>query len=177
MMGLTADALEPRIYVACLAAYNNGRLHGAWIAVDDDEDRMRSEVRAMLKGSPVAGAEEFAIHDHEDFGGLEIAEYADLAKVARIGAFVIEHGALGAAVLDHVGGNLDEAAETLGERYHGVYESLAECMRELTEETTQIPEALRYYIDWEAMARDARLNGDVFTIETAHDVVHVFWAR
>jgi Antirestriction protein (ArdA) len=22
---------EPRIYVACLAAYNNGYLHGAWI--------------------------------------------------------------------------------------------------------------------------------------------------
>ena len=22
---------EPRIYVACLAAYNNGILHGAWI--------------------------------------------------------------------------------------------------------------------------------------------------
>ena len=22
---------EPRIYVACLAAYNNGHLHGAWI--------------------------------------------------------------------------------------------------------------------------------------------------
>ena len=25
---------NPRIYVACLAAYNNGYLHGAWIDAD-----------------------------------------------------------------------------------------------------------------------------------------------
>jgi hypothetical protein len=27
------------------------------------------------------------------------------------------------------------------------------------------------------MSRDARFNGEVFTVETAHDEVHVFWAR
>ncbi len=47
----------------------------------------------------------------------------------------------------------------------------------MTEETRTIPEALRLYIDWEAMARDARLNGEVFAVETAHDEVHVFWSR
>ena len=31
-MGATITTTEqPRIYVACLAAYNNGILHGAWI--------------------------------------------------------------------------------------------------------------------------------------------------
>lgn len=29
-----------RIYVACLAAYNNGILHGAWIDADQDVDDM-----------------------------------------------------------------------------------------------------------------------------------------
>ncbi|CAN5489678.1 hypothetical protein BH10PSE3_BH10PSE3_04340 [soil metagenome] len=47
----------------------------------------------------------------------------------------------------------------------------------MTEETVAIPEALRLYIDWEAMARDALLNGEVFTVEAAHDEVHVFWSR
>jgi Antirestriction protein (ArdA) len=28
----------PRIYVACLAAYNNGRLHGEWIDADQPAD-------------------------------------------------------------------------------------------------------------------------------------------
>lgn len=41
----------------------------------------------------------------------------------------------------------------------------------------EIPETLRLYIDYEAMARDARLSGDVFTVETGRDEVHVFWAR
>jgi hypothetical protein len=29
-------------------------------------------------------------------------------------------------------------------------------------------------IDWQAMARDAELNGELFTVSTAYDVVHVF---
>jgi Antirestriction protein (ArdA) len=36
-----------------------------------------------------------------------------------------------------------------------------------------VPQSLQYYIDWQAMARDAELNGDLFTISTAHDEVHV----
>ncbi|WRD78704.1 antirestriction protein ArdA (plasmid) [Sphingobium baderi] len=36
------------------------------------------------------------------------------------------------------------------------------------------PPNLRYYIDWKAMARDAEMSGDLFTIETPHDEIHVF---
>lgn len=42
-----------RIYVACLASYNNGVLHGAWIDVDGkDEGDIQEEVAAMLRASP-----------------------------------------------------------------------------------------------------------------------------
>ncbi|WP_024353472.1 antirestriction protein ArdA [Brevundimonas naejangsanensis] len=44
---------SPRIYVACLAAYNNGFLHGAWIDADQDADQIRVEIAAMLARSPV----------------------------------------------------------------------------------------------------------------------------
>ncbi|MEP0315093.1 MAG: antirestriction protein ArdA, partial [Hyphomonas sp.] len=54
-------APRPRIYVACLAAYNNGCLHGRWIAVTTPDEIM-SEVRAMLADSPLPDAEEWAIH-------------------------------------------------------------------------------------------------------------------
>jgi antirestriction protein len=177
IMGQAAEKLEPRIYVACLAAYNNGWLHGAWIDVEDDADAVREAINAMLKASPVAGAEEYAIHDHEGFGGVEIAEYAGVDKVAAIASFLRERGTLGALVLEHFCGDLDAAASALDEDYWGIFASLADGYQEMTEETLTIPEALRLYIDWEAMARDARLNGEVFTVETAHDAVHVFWSR
>ncbi|KRA67064.1 antirestriction protein [Caulobacter sp. Root656] len=176
-MGQAADDLAPRIYVACLAAYNNGWLHGAWVDVEDDAHAVRAAIAAMLKASPIPLAEEYAIHDHEGFGGVEIAEYASLDRVVDIAGFLRERRTLGAAVLEQLGGDLDAAREALDDLYCGVHASLADWIQETTEESLTIPEALRLYIDWEAMARDARLNGDVFTVETASDEVHVFWAR
>ena len=44
----------------------------------------------------------------------------------------------------------------------------------MTEECTAIPESLRFYIDWQAMARDWEMSGDLFTVQTAHDEIHVF---
>ena len=41
----------PRIYVACLAAYNNGRLHGRWIDATDPH-KVWEQVNAMLAASP-----------------------------------------------------------------------------------------------------------------------------
>jgi antirestriction protein len=43
---------ERRIYAACLASYNNGRLHGTWIDADQDADDIRAEIGALLKASP-----------------------------------------------------------------------------------------------------------------------------
>lgn len=175
-MAKAADDLAPRIYVACLAAYNGGRLHGAWIAVEDEADVWR-QINAMLAASPIAAAEEFAIHDHEDFGGVDIGEYAAIGRVVEIACFLRARGTLGALVLAHCDGDVEAAAVALDEDYRGVFSSLAECYQDLTEEAVEIPQALRLYIDYEAMARDARMNGEVFTVETAHDEVHVFWTR
>ena len=168
---------NPRIYVACLAAYNNGYLHGAWIDADQDADEIRDEIAAMLARSPIKDAEEYAIHDYEGFEGVTIQEYAGIEKVARMGAFIAEHGALGAGLLEQFVGDIDQAESALQDFYHGQFASLADYMEELTAESVTIPEALRYYIDWDAMARDAEMSGEFFTIETAHDEVHVFSNR
>lgn len=43
-----------RIYAACLASYNNGVLHGAWIDVDGkDADDIQQEINLMLKASGI----------------------------------------------------------------------------------------------------------------------------
>ncbi len=173
------DAAEnnPRIYVARLAAYNNGYLHGAWIEADQDADEIRGEIAAMLSRSPVAVAEEYAIHDYEGFEGVAIEEYAGIGNVARIAAFIAEHGALGAGLLTDFVGDIDQAEAAMRDCYHGRFTSLADYMEELIAETVTIPDALRYYIDWQAMARDAELGGDLFTVETGHDEVHIFSRR
>lgn len=166
---------EPRIYVACLAAYNSGYLHGAWINTDQTPESLRAEVAAMLRRSPIPRAEEYAIHDFEGFEGVQVEEYAGLEGVAQLAAFICEHGRLGGQVYRYYG-NLDEARQALEERYCGCFAKLADYMEELTAETVPIPESLARYIDYEAMALDAEMNGDFLTIETAHDEVHVFWA-
>lgn len=170
---LTAK-FEPRIYVACLAAYNSGYLHGAWIDAAQEPWSIYDDVKAMLAASPIAGAEEWAIHDYEGFGGVRIEEYAGFDHVSAFASFVAEHGEVGAALLNYCCGDLDEAQQAITDRYMGEHASLADYVQELTEETTSIPQPLRYYVDWHAMARDAELNGELFTISTAYDVVHVF---
>lgn len=171
----TTDRTEqPRVYVACLAAYNSGFLHGAWIDAAQEPWSLYDDVRDMLAASPVAGAEEWAIHDYEGFGEARIEEYNSLHNVALLASFIVEHGAVGTALLDYFGGDLEEAREAIADRYLGAHASLADYVQDVTEETTSIPESVRYYIDYQAMARDAELSGDLFTVTTAWDVVHVF---
>lgn len=166
---------EIRIYVACLAAYNNGILHGCWINADQDADDIREGIAAMLKASPIAGAEEYAIHDYEGFEGASLSEYQGVESVAELAAFIAEHGELGGKLVEYFG-DLEEAREAIEDHYAGQYASLADFAQELTEQGTQIPASLEYYIDWERMGRDLAIS-DVLTIETALNEVHVFWAR
>ncbi len=164
--------LEPRIYVACLASYNAGILHGKWINVIDI-DSIWKEINTLLADSPEEDAEEWAIHDYEGFGALSLSEYESIEQVHALAEFIEEHGEMGAALLSHYGSNLEDASTAL-ENYLGTYESLEDYARELTEETTQIPEQLTFYINYEAMARDMEMSGDVFTIEESFDCVHIF---
>lgn len=170
---ITTDT-EPRIYVACLAAYNNGILHGAWIDAAQEAWAIYDAVRVMLAASPIADAEEWAIHDYEGFGGVRIEQYTGFDRVSELAAFIAEHGETGAALLDYYSGDLDEAREAVESRHLGAYASLADYVQDVTEDSTAIPASLRYYIDWQAMARDAELSGDLFTIQTAHGAIHVF---
>jgi antirestriction protein len=164
---------EIRIYAACLASYNNGVLYGRWIDACQDEDAIRDEINAMLKASPAPGAEEYAIHDVEGFEGIDIAESQGIKIVSEIAAFITEHGVLGGKLIEYYG-DLSAAEETMNDHYAGVHSSLAEFAQEITEQCTEIPETLAFYIDYERMARDIEIN-DVLTIEIGFEEIHVFW--
>ena len=163
----------PRIYVACLAAYNDGQLHGCWIDVEG-EDSIWEAVQTMLKSSPIPLAEEWSIHDYENFQGVTINENDSFARVVEITEFIGNCSGFGGKLLENYGGDIEDAESAL-ERYNGEYESLADFAEELTASTTQIPETLKCYIDYKSMARDMELSGDVFSIETGYKEIHVFW--
>jgi antirestriction protein len=130
----------------------------------------------MLDASPIPGAEEWAIHDHEGFEGAELSEYSSVDRVVELAAFIAERGELGSRVLAQFGGDIDQA-EAAFDDYAGRYRSLADYAQELTEDATDIPPTLIHYIDYAAMARDMELNGDVFTVELGFEDVQVFWSR
>jgi antirestriction protein len=174
MTTITIKTNQPRIYVACLSAYNNGHLHGTWIDATQGAWGVWEDIQKMLAASPIPDAEEHAIHDYEGFEGARIEEYTGIETIAKLAAFITEHGALGGAVLAHYNNDLEEANEALTERYLGQYTSLGDYVQEMTEVSMTIPQSLQYYIDWQAMARDAEINGDLFTISTAYNEVHVF---
>jgi antirestriction protein len=114
--------LEPKIHVACLAAYNNGYLHGAWIDAAQDIEGIYRELQAMLASSPIPNAEEWTIHDYKEFSDIQINEYDSIETVKALADFVSEHGELGAAVYNHYG-NMEDAIKALEEDYSGVYDS------------------------------------------------------
>ena len=72
-----------RLYVACLASYNAGTLHGAWIGGADleDLDQLKETIKDLLKASPEPGAEEYAVHDHEGLPDFLRGEYPELSDV------------------------------------------------------------------------------------------------
>ena len=167
---------EIRIYMACLAAYNNGYLHGRWIDASIGADAIQNEINEMLTTSPITDAEEWALHDYEGFGGLSLSEYEGLESICEKAEFIEEHGRMGAMLAEHFGGDLKEALKALEDQYAGSYKSLADFAEEITLQTTVIPDALQFYIDYERMGRDMAVN-DVFTIEATLDEIYVFWSR
>ena len=171
-----ARAERPRIYVACLAAYNNGCLHGRWIDATTP-DEISTHVLAMLAASPIPDAEEHAIHDYEGFEDVRLSEYASFDTVCELADVIEENGELGGKLLSHYGDNLAEARAAFDE-YAGESRSAADFAEQLHEDSgTEIPDSLRYYIDWQALARDMALNGEIIVLQTSFDEVHIFWSR
>lgn len=198
---------DRRIYVACLASYNAGTLHGVWIDVSGkDADDIQEEVNAMLRASPypnvqvdcpdcfedcgrsvcltcegtgkVPSAEEWAIHDQEGFYGL-VEEYTSFDRVAELAELLDEHGEAFAVYADQVGEDY-ATGDAFREAFAGEYDTLAAWAEEFLNETGdlgEVPERLRYYFDFEAYARDCLLSGDIFAARGDSGALYVFWNR
>ena len=163
-----------QIYVADLAAYNAGTLHGVWIEATDALDDIQDQINTMLASSPVEDAEEYAIHDFDGFKGCSIEEYEGIDSAHEKALFIEAFGALGALVLTHFCGDMAESREALEDCYCGAYGSLADYAQELTEDSTEIPDHLKPYIDYERMGSDMEMSGGIYTVEVKWNEVHIF---
>jgi antirestriction protein len=114
----------PRIYVACLAAYNNGRLHGEWIDADQTADELHGAVQRMLAASPEQCAEEWAIHAYEGFGKLRLSGWESFERVSAIAAGITEHGDAFSAWLSYDDSQDVTDMRAFEDAYRGEWDSL-----------------------------------------------------
>jgi antirestriction protein len=166
--------LKPMIYVACLAAYNAGILHGKWISAAQDADSLHAEVQAILQESPEPLAEEYAIHDYEGFGKIRSEEYTPLSEVSRLALLIEEHGEAFAAYAAHV--DTESATEeSFLDAYRGHWDSEVAYAMDLFDElyAHEVPEHLRSYIDYGGFAQDLFLDG-YFSVRSSEFGVYVF---
>jgi antirestriction protein len=164
--------LKPMIYVACLAAYTAGTLHGEWMDAAQDADSLHREIQRILKKSPEPFAEEWAIHDYQGFGDIRIHEYQSLSEVSRLALLLDEHGEAFAAYAAHV----DTATEeSFLDAHCGHWDSELAYAQELFDElyAHEIPEHLRFYVDYDAFSRDIFLDGH-FSVRSSDFGVYVF---
>jgi antirestriction protein len=165
----TVPRPSPAIYVASLADYNNGRLHGEWMDATRDPADIHADITAMLARSKVPGAEEFAIHDYEQFGGCRIHEYDGIELVSGIAKGIQEHGYAFAAWAE-VHESTPERFDDFTNAYLGHYNSLETYAYQIADdfgynaEIAKLPESMQAYVkvDTAAMARDLELFGDVY---------------
>jgi antirestriction protein len=139
------------------------------------------EIQEILESSPVEGAEEWAIHDYEGFGGLRLDEYEEIETLVEIADLISEQGVLVTHVVGHCGGleYLEEARRLMEECYQGAYDNTIEWAEDFLEDTGEldkIPEHLRGYFDFERYAHDAEISGEIFTVEVGGKT-HIFWSQ
>jgi len=150
---MSTDKNQPQVYVACLAAYNSGHLHGEWITPKTDKDELQEQIDKVLKSSPIQGAEEWAIHDYDSFPNL--GEYPDLDKLIQVQEAIDEHGQY---VVNAFLENWSvEDLDHIDEAYYGEYDSFSEFAQQLADDTIEGlngNSTLASYFDYEKWERD-----------------------
>lgn len=171
--GLSNSEQRPKIYVACLSSYVNGILFGTWLDASQPVKDIREQIKQLLANSPMADAEEIAVHAFEGFGSLSIGEYEGIEAIQEKATFIVERGELGAELLAHYG-NLEDAEEALENYYVGEYKSELDYAVHLFNDVylQDIPENIQYYIDYDKFCRNIFIN-DYFSLEVEGNC-HVF---
>ena len=179
-------ATEPRAWIGSLAAYNAGRLVGAWIDLDgkDAEDvtvEAQSAMRPMIAGW-MGEAQAFDEIQAFDIEGLapfvrgECSVQEACAAAAKIAEVEDHERDAFLAYAANEGNPASVDVDDFRDAYAGEYGSIEDYADEILAESGMldaIPENLRSYFDVAAWARDLVIGGDVYTV-SAPGGVYVF---
>jgi len=171
--------LPLKIYIACLALHSKGEEHGEWINANQSVKALKKAAQRMLATSP-AGAEAvyWTILKTEGFEPLAIDPFSSLDLISRLAAFIIEHGELGAALIDRFYDDdlgvalLEKAQRLIARGYHGVHPSKLE----FVEHFFPIPPPLSSLLKPDALHNlitHHLFNANFFTLDVS-DQLHVF---
>ena len=164
--------IQPQIYIACLASYNNGILHGAWVVPSSDEEELQEQIDAILKTSKQPFAEEWAVHDYDNFHNL--GEYPGIENICKVQKAIEEHGyELINAYLQY-NNNID-SIDDIKASYVGEYDSFQEYAEQFVMDCDgfhMIPDHLQCYFDYEKYARE--LQYDYNVVEHSNYGVYIF---
>ena len=158
---------ESRVYVGTYHKYNSGSIAGKWLDLEDysDKDEFLQACAELHKDE---SDPEFMFQDHEGIPRGMISESSIDAEVwdwLDLDDDDKELLAVYRADIDS-DGDIDAAREAFAGKYDDA-EDWARSFLDDTGSLNEIPEHLRYYFDFEAYARDARLGGDMSFVE--HD--------
>jgi antirestriction protein len=162
----------PRIYVASLSDYAMGRFHGRWIDANQDAKAIRAAIASMLEESKKPLAEEWAIHDSENFGGLRLSNHESIETLAEVASLIAEYGQLFAALVEHFGGlaNFEIAKRCIECGYRGPFACVAEYAHDFVhhrygDAVDGLPAFTSGRIDYQKLADEMELSGNILAIE------------
>jgi antirestriction protein len=143
--GLDDDT--PKIYVADLEAYNNGRLSGVWLDLTNysDADELMDAINDFLK---TTGGEEYAVHDYENLPSSMYSEYMGVRDFEEIYEMLdlAKENDLPLDVVMEIVSQFDRSAV---EEYTGTYDSEQDFAEQLVDDLGGIQNFndFQYYLE------------------------------
>jgi len=155
---------EPSIYVGTYRKYNEGSLFGEWLKLEDypDRDAFYAACRELHKDEHDP---ELMFQDWQDMprGWVGESGHADERLWSEWTDLDDDERDMLELFLENVDqhGTLEQARES----FAGTFDTQAEWAENWLEDAgvlSQVPEALRNYIDFDSYARDASFDGTTF---------------
>lgn len=159
----------PRVWIGCLACYNEGRLVGDWFDAASADEVTTYDVHGAH--SRADSHDELWVMDHENIPVRGEMDPITAAAWGRCLAEVDEHLRPALCVWVESGDYVAEGAGDLPstsdfeERYCGAWESFREYAENLADDIgllADVPEEIARYFDWQAWSRDLAMDYSVY---------------
>ena len=153
------------VCIQCLASYNNGIHHFQWVdleALIQEGESLDECIAWVMETSPTPGAEEWIFSDSSGLPSFLQGESVDArllwAYAQELHGVMEHHKEAYKACCDQLAWIVD--AEKFEEALVG--EGRVEDFVEEFFDESELPDWVAQYVDWDALAADLKLNGDLF---------------